>query len=76
MRVILLTMIILILGCETKTREDYQRDFSIKVHAEGERAFRLGIPANANPYQGQNGLSYASESWLDGYMDAKEQSTK
>ena len=37
---------------------------------DGARAYRVGVPAQANPYIGQNRTM--AKLWLDGWMDAKE----
>ena len=42
--------------------------------AEGEKAFKAGVPANANPYTGANNYVTSSRRWLDGWIEAKEKS--
>lgn len=44
----------------------------LAIYEEGAHAHRNGVPANANPYIGSFGGG-AAETWLNGWIDAKEQ---
>lgn len=39
----------------------------------GRRAYEAGIPATANPYQGERGMTMESRAWLEGYIAAKKE---
>lgn len=45
-----------------------------EIRDRGRRAQMAGVPAQANPFIGEN--AKAARLWLDGWIDAKEQGTK
>jgi hypothetical protein len=51
-------------------QQTYQRN-----REEGAKAFRAGVPAEANPYKGswRQGVIENARAWLDGWITAKEQ---
>lgn len=62
---LILLISIFLIGCKyPKIKEDTTE------YQQGKRAYKLNIPANANPYIGTE-HAYASL-WLEGYMDSKE----
>lgn len=47
----------------------YKLTRRIEVFQQGKHAAKVGIPSNANPYQGQSNLA---EMWLKGYIEEIE----
>ena len=44
-----------------------------RITDEGRRAYRVGVPSTANPYQGSSGASTWLNGWIDESEKAKEQ---
>lgn len=59
----------LLVGCAPTPTPTPNVNYHSEYYESGKRAFKLGIPANANPHIGK---PFSGEEWLDGYMDAKE----
>lgn len=51
-------------------------DYLADRRADGERAFRAGVPSTANPYVGATNHVSWSKAWLDGWIEAKEKAEK
>lgn len=59
-------------GKDTRPAVDKAADCNSKQVEQGRRANAIGVPANANPYQGMSYCGQESSAWLEGWMAAEE----